>query len=151
MYGDEHGELQCMGWMAFCATCNSAETAWPSCETRKSAREYLKYCGWVYNRSAGGWQCDECTKQQVKSEPPQEVLAKEYPGYYHPTNGKRRRRWGLSAFKAGWKAAHGGQHVSDNPYDDHRTTNGSVTFARGYRNSWRRGYTAYENYNQKED
>lgn len=73
----------------------------------------------------------------------EEAIEIEYSRIYHV------RRFGLTAFMRGWNAAKLG--VSDDedncPYPDKRTSRNQVTFSRGYRNMWRRGYYAYKRYN----
>jgi len=75
--------------------------------------------------------------------PTKAALEKQYPPVMTPDGLKPRRRWGLSAFKRGWKAAHEGKSIDDCPYEDKRTKRGSVTFARGYINHWIEGFQAY--------
>jgi hypothetical protein len=55
-------------------------------------------------------------------------------------NGKR---WGRSSFLRGWDTAANGGAQADNPYFDHRTTDGQVTFSRGYSKRWDAGWQAY--------
>lgn len=61
------------------------------------------------------------------------ILERDYPA------GKR---WGKAAFIKGWNAAESGCSRSDCPYPDHRNNMG-VTFSRGYRRAWFRGYDTY--------
>jgi hypothetical protein len=74
---------------------------------------------------------------EITGNPTSEALQKQYP------YGKTRRRFGLNAFSAGWKAAHERKGSRSNPYPDHRNTNGRVTFSRAYRRYWIDGYEAY--------
>lgn len=57
---------------------------------------------------------------------------------------KTGRRWGLGAFIRGWNDAK--NYQNKNPYFDHRTIGGQVTFARGYRRMWQHGYDAHLKY-----
>lgn len=49
------------------------------------------------------------------------------------------------AYRKGKKAAKDGLTIDANPYDDHRTYRGSVTFARAFIRAWNNGFC-----NQKE-
>jgi ribosome modulation factor len=88
--------------------------------------------------------------------PPLEIMQKRWPRYYFPEKytklhrePKRERRFGLTAFKRGWQAAHEGKSLSDNPYPDYRTHNNRITFSRAYRISWMEGYKAYIEWNRE--
>lgn len=48
----------------------------------------------------------------------------------------------LAAWDKGFAAAQAGQSRRANPYPDHTTSRGSVTFSRAFRRYWRRGWEA---------
>jgi ribosome modulation factor len=48
----------------------------------------------------------------------------------------------IAAERRGYEAALAGQPRTSNPYPDHRTARGSVTFSRAFRRAWFAGYDA---------
>jgi ribosome modulation factor len=63
-----------------------------------------------------------------------EILAKDYP---------KGKRWGMGAFVKGWNAAQSGNARDTCPYPDHYNSMG-VTFSRGYRRAWFKGFDCYQ-------
>lgn len=73
------------------------------------------------------------SETELNEEALQQILDRDFP---------KGKRWGMFAFKQGWRAAHRYVLRSDCPYDDKRTWDGKITFSRAYRRQWFKGYDA---------